>query len=114
MNADGRILGRLASEAALLLRGKTSPDFAPHRLPGQRVVITHTDGMRFTGRAKPLQKLYRRHSGRLGNLKEESLGHLMTRDSRMVLRHAVSGMLPKNRLRKRLMRNLILFKGPVR
>ena len=110
IDATDKILGRLASEIAFLLRGKNSPHFSPHRMSGQKIVVWHTDGLRVTGR-KMNQKLYRRHSGYLGNLKEEKLEHLMARDSRVVLRHAVLGMLPKNRLQKRLMKNLTLFKG---
>lgn len=110
IDASGKILGRLATEVALLLRGKNDPRFDPSRLADNRVVVSHTDRLRVTGK-KLDQKLYRRHSGYLGNLKEETLRNLMQRDSRLVLRHAVMGMLPKNKLRKRLIKNLILFRS---
>lgn len=110
LNADGKILGRFASEVAVLLRGKDSADFAPHRAAARKITVTNTDRMRATGR-KMSQKMYRTHSGYLGNLKEENLGDLMTRDSRVALRRAVAGMLPKNRLRKQFLKNLILIKG---
>lgn len=110
INAEGKILGRLASEVAMLLRGKDSPDFAPHRLPTRKITVLHTDAMRVTGR-KMKQKMYRTHSGYLGNLKEEKLMDMMARDSRLALRHAVTGMLPKNRLRRQFLRNLLLVKG---
>lgn len=110
INADGKILGRLASEVAVLLRGKDSADFALNRAAARKITVTHTDRMRVTGR-KMTQKMYRRHSGYPGNLKEENLGDLMARDSRAALRHAVAGMLPKNRLRKQFLKNLILVKG---
>lgn len=110
INAEGKVLGRLASEIAVILRGKDNPHFTPHILNPERVIVTHTDAIRVTGR-KPSQKLYRRHSGYLGNLKEETLDNLMRRDSRVALRHAVTGMLPKNRLRRKILTHLILFKG---
>lgn len=110
VNADGKILGRLASQIAVLLRGKDSADFTPHHAAARRVTVTNTDRMRVTGK-KMTQKMYRRHSGYLGNLKEEKLGDLMARDSRAALRRAVSGMLPKNRLRAQFLKNLILVKG---
>ena len=92
---------------------KFNPDFLPNRGSVNKVTVLHTDRMRVTGR-KMMQKMYRRHSGYLGNLKEERLGDLMARDSREVIRHAVAGMLPKNRLRKEFMKNLILMKGGVK
>ncbi len=110
INAEGKILGRLASEIAMILRGKNSPDFLPNRIGETTVTVLHTDRIRVTGR-KMTQKMYRRHSGYLGHLKEERLGDLMERDSREAIRHAVAGMLPKNRLRKDWMKNLILLKG---
>lgn len=110
IDASDKILGRLAVEAALLLRGKDAPDFDPGRAPHVRVTVVHTDRIRVTGK-KAGQKLYRRHSGYPGGLKEETYAHLFSRDSRAVLRQAVLGMLPKNRLRRRHMKNLILHKG---
>ena len=110
IDADGKILGRLATQIAMALRGKTAPDFMPNRIPEGKITVVHIDRMRVTGRKRE-QKMYRTHSGYLGNLKEERLGDRMARDSRAVLRHAVLGMLPKNRLRRAMMRNLILHKG---
>ena len=110
IDADGKILGRLAAHIAMALRGKNSPDFVPNRVPEEQITVVHTNRMRVTGR-KMLQKMYRTHSGYLGHLKEEKLGDRMARDSREALRHAVLGMLPKNRLRRVMMRNLILYKG---
>ena len=110
IDADGKILGRLATQIAMALRGKNSPDFLPNRTPEGKITVVHTDRMRVTGR-KMLQKMYRTHSGYLGHLREENLENRMARDSREALRHAVLGMLPKNRLRRVMMRNLILHKG---
>ena len=110
INAEGKILGRLATEVAMILRGKNNPDFLPNRGSTTKVTVLHTDGMRVSGR-KLTQKMYRTHSGYLGHLKEERLGDMMVRDSRSALRHAVTGMLPKNRLRREFLKNLILMKG---
>jgi len=110
IDAANKILGRLASEAALLLRGKNDPRFDPAHLSRNRIIIHNTDGVRVTGR-KTAQKLYRRHSGYPGGLKEESLIRLLRRDSRLAVRRAVMGMLPKNRLRRQVIKNLILFRG---
>lgn len=110
IDATNKILGRLAVEIALTLQGKTTPDFDPARLSGNKVMVYNIDRVRVTGK-KMLQKQYRHHSGYPGGLKEESLERVMTRDSRVALRHAVEGMLPKNRLRPRMMKNLTLYKG---
>ncbi len=112
IDASGKILGRLAGEIAMTLQGKTTADFDPARLSNNKIIVYNTDHIRVTGK-KPLQKLYRHHSGYPGGLKEESLERMMARDSRVALRHAVAGMLPKNRLRARMLKNLALHKkGP--
>lgn len=111
INAEGKILGRLATEVAVILRGKNKPDFLPNKISGNRVTVYNTDKIRATGK-KMEQKLYRRHSGYIGvGFKEEKMKDLMERDSRRVLRHAVMGMLPKNRSRAKIIKNLILHKG---
>lgn len=110
IDAANKILGRLATEVAVLLRGKNEPSFDPSKFGGNKVTIFNTDKIRVTGR-KLVQKLYRRHSGYHGGLKEEQLRDLLIRDSRIVLRKAVLGMLPKNKLRARFIKNLILLKG---
>ena len=112
VDASGKILGRLAGEIAMVLQGKTSPDFDPARLSGNKITVYNTDHIRVTGK-KLLQKLYRHHSGYPGGLKEESLERMLARDSRVAVRHAILGMLPKNRLRPRMLKNLLLFKGPI-
>lgn len=111
IDAAHKTLGRLATQIAILLRGKNNPRFDPAKLSGNKVYVSNTDKLHVTGR-KIGQKIYRHHSGYHGGLKEEKLGRVMVRDSRAVLRHAVMGMLPKNRLRSRVIRNLILVKGP--
>ena len=110
LDASGKVLGRLASEIAVLLRGKSDPRFLPRAPQGNGVVVYNIDGMKVTGK-KMAQKLYRRHSGYHGGLKEEQLERAFLRDSRWVLRHAVLGMLPKNKWRMRLIKNLKLHRG---
>lgn len=110
LDATNQILGRLASKIALLLRGKNSPHFDPARPSNNKVMIFNTDKISFSGK-KFTQKLYRRHSGYHGGLKEKNLADLMMKDSRLALRWAVNGMLPKNRSRQRFLKNLVLFKG---
>ncbi|KKT27224.1 MAG: 50S ribosomal protein L13 [Parcubacteria group bacterium GW2011_GWA2_43_9b] len=109
IDAKGKILGRLAVEAAVLLRGKNTANFLPRITPENIVKVINTDLMKFTGK-KLKQKTYYRHSGYPGGLKEETLEKLFVRDSREVLRLAVYGMLPKNRTRNKTIRNLKLFK----
>lgn len=110
IDAANKILGRLASEISALLRGKNDSRFQPSRLSGNKVAVFNTDKIKVSGR-KTEQKLYRRHSGYHGGLKEIKMKDLMRRDSRLVLRHAVGGMLPKNKLRDRLMKNLTLYRS---
>ena len=110
INATHRVLGRIASEVANILRGKNNPAFDPSRVGGDTVVVYHTDKLRATGR-KMTQKSYYHHSGFPGGIREEKLGHLMARDSRLVLKRAVMGMLPKNKLREKMIKQLILIKG---
>ncbi|MDP3710157.1 MAG: 50S ribosomal protein L13 [bacterium] len=109
IDATNKILGRLATEVAVLLRGKNAPSFDPAKLSGNKVVVCNTDKIKFSGK-KASQKLYRHHSGYHGGLKEEKLEDLVQRDSRLVLKYAVMGMLPKNRLRAKFIKNLILNK----
>lgn len=109
LDATNKILGRLATEVAVLLRGKNAPSFDPAKLSGNKVFIYNTDKIKFSGK-KTSQKLYRHHSGYHGGLKEEKLEDLVKRDSRLVLKYAVMGMLPKNRQRAKIIKNLILTK----
>lgn len=112
IDAANKILGRLATEVSLLLRGKNEPTFEPNKLGNNKIFVYNTDKLRVTGK-KISQKLYRRHSGFHGGLKEEALRSVMERDSRIALKHAIMGMLPKNKLRDRVMKNLVLIKGEV-
>lgn len=110
IDASNKIVGRLASEIARLLLGKQNPAARLNAVAGAEVAVTNTDKMRVSGN-KMKGKIYYRHSGYIGNLKAESFESLFRRDSREVLRRAVSGMLPKNKLRKERMKKLRLFRG---
>lgn len=109
IDAKNKTLGRLAVEIAIKLRGKDDPRFDPARLSENRVVVKNTDTIRVSGK-KLIQKTYKRHSGFHGGLKQEMLRDVLFRDSRLALRRAVMGMLPKNRLRARWINNLILLR----
>ena len=112
IDAKGKIFGRIASEIAMILTGKNSVLYRQNVVPSVAVKVYNTDALKISGR-KLLQKMYYRHSGRIGNLKEETLGNLMKRDSRRVVELAVFGMLPKNRLRKEHMKHISFYKGQV-
>jgi large subunit ribosomal protein L13 len=99
LSARGQVLGRIATQAADILRGKDSVYFTKHLLSGRPVVITHAKEVVVTGN-KMDNKIYYSHTGYIGNLKHETLRNRMERKPSDVLRHAISGMLPDNRLRK--------------
>jgi len=105
IDATNKILGRLASQIAVLLRGKHKPDFAPHKDIGDFVVVKNVDKIKFSGK-KMNQKIYYHHSGYLGGLKEISLEKLFKEKPDIVLKKAVFGMLPKNKLRAKQIKRL--------
>lgn len=105
IDATGKVLGRLAVEIAILLRGKHRPDFAPNKDAGASVVIVNVAKLKVTGK-KMEQKKYFRHSGYLGSSKETPLKTLFKKDPAQVLKKAVFGMLPKNRLRSAMIKRL--------
>ena len=111
LDASEHVLGRLATEAARLLRGKHRADFTPHLDTGDFVVVINADKLRVTG-DKMNDKLYYRHSGRPGSLRVESLEERMVKYPERVIRDAVWGMLPKNRLGRKLLRKLKVYRGP--
>jgi len=110
LDASEHVLGRLATEAARLLRGKHRADFTPHLDTGDFVVVINADKLRVTG-DKLADKLYYRHSGRPGSLRVESLEERMAKYPERVIRDAVWGMLPKNRLGRKLLRKLKVYRG---
>ncbi|MGB7375366.1 MAG: 50S ribosomal protein L13 [Rivularia sp. (in: cyanobacteria)] len=108
--ADQR-LGRLATEIAMILRGKNKPEYTPHMDAGDFVVVVNAEKVVVTGK-KSSQKLYRRHSGRPGGMKTETFEHLQGRIPERIIEKAVKGMLPKNNLGRQLFRKLKVYAGP--
>ncbi len=110
VDASGLPLGRLASEVAKLLRGKHKPTFAPHMDMGDYVVVVNAVQVAVTG-AKATDKKYFRHSGYPGGLTEQSFAELLEKHPERVIEKAVRGMLPKNRLGRRMIKKLKVFAG---
>lgn len=111
VDADGAILGRLASEIAVILRGKNKPIFAPHLDMGDHVIVINAEKVAVTGN-KEEDKLYFRHSGFPGGLREASLGRLRATYPQRIIENAVRGMLPKNRLGRQMYKKLKVYAGP--
>ncbi len=111
LDAEGRPLGRLASEAAQLLRGKYRPTFTPHLDNGDFVIIVNAAKVKVTGN-KMKQKIYYRHSGYPGGLKETVLARMLETHPERVMQQAIKGMLPHNRLSRQLLRHLKVYGGP--
>ena len=110
VDAADKVLGRLASVIAQRLRGKHKPEFAPHMDAGDFVVVVNAEKLQFTGR-KLDQKMYYRHSGWIGGLKETVLKDMMATKPEQVLIKAVKGMLPKNRLGRKMLKKLKVYTG---
>ncbi|MBA3390971.1 MAG: 50S ribosomal protein L13 [Rubrobacter sp.] len=111
IDADGQTLGRLASEISRLLRGKNKTRYTPHVDTGDFVVVVNAEKVVVTGR-KAEQKVYRRHSGYPGGLKETSYEQMLARKPTEVLRKAVHGMMPRTRLARKQFKKLKLYAGP--
>jgi len=111
MDASDKVLGRFATEVARLLRGKHKPEFTPFLDTGDFVVVVNADRVRMTGN-KLEDKKYYRHSGRPGSLKVETAKERMEKYPERVIQAAVWGMLPKNRLGRKLLRKLKVYSGP--
>lgn len=111
MDASDQVLGRLASEAARILRGKHKPEYTPYLDTGDFVVIVNADRVKLTG-SKLDEKKYYRHSGRPGSLKVETARERLEKYPERVIQAAVWGMLPKNRLGRKLLRKLKVYSGP--
>ena len=110
VDATGMHLGRLASQVAALLRGKNKPTFTPHVDTGDFVIVLNCDKVVLTGK-KLEQKVYRRHTGKPGGLKEVKYEKLMQERSDFAVMHAVKGMLPKNSLGRKMLTKLRVYKG---
>lgn len=109
-DAEEKPLGRLASEVAQLLRGKHRPTYSPHMDNGDFVVVVNAAKVKVTGN-KMQQKIYYRHTGYPGGLKETPLHRMLERHPDRVIKHAVKGMLPHNRLGRKLLRHLKVYGG---
>lgn len=110
IDAAGRPVGRLATEVALILRGKDTPSFKPYVLPEKKVIVKNVADAVLTGR-KAQNKPYWHFTGFPGGMRVTNAERVLSKDPTFALRHAVSGMLPKNRLRARMLKNLVLYKG---
>jgi large subunit ribosomal protein L13 len=110
VDADGKPLGRLASEVAKILRGKNKPTFTPHVDMGDHVIVLNAEKVLLTGN-KLDQKVYRHHSGWPGGLKEVAYRQLIAAKPEKVIELAVKGMLPKNSLGRAMFRKLKVYKG---
>ena len=111
VDADGATLGRLSTKVATLLRGKHKATFTPYLDTGDPVVIVNAAKIRVTGK-KLTDKVYVRHSGYPGGFRSETLEDLLKRRPTEVVRRAVRGMLPRNRLGEQMMRKLFVYAGP--
>ncbi|MCX5915182.1 MAG: 50S ribosomal protein L13 [Deltaproteobacteria bacterium] len=110
VDADGRILGRLATRVAILLRGKNKPIFAPHQDTGDFVVVINAKKVALTGK-KWKEKIYFHHSGYPGGLKEASAEKIRDKKPERLITMAVQGMLPKTKLGKKLIKKLKVYAG---
>ena len=110
VNAEGKTLGRLASEIAQVLRGKHKPIYTPHLDCGDYVIVVNAEKVRVTGR-KLDQKMYYRHTGYPGGIKSISLRNQLQKHPERVLQAAVRGMLPKNRLGRKMLKKLKVYAG---
>ena len=110
VDAAGQTVGRLATQVASVLRGKHKPDFTPHQAGGDFVIVVNAAKVVFTGN-KLDQKVYTRYTGYQGGLKTTTAREMLDKQPERVLEHAVWGMLPKNRLGRKLIRRLKVYAG---
>lgn len=111
IDAQGRVLGRMAGEIAKILRGKNKPIFTPNADAGDFVIVVNARGVRLTGR-KLEKKIYFRHTDYPGGIRERSAAKMLAEKPEDVIRLAVKGMLPKNRLSRKLVTKLKVYAGP--
>ena len=110
MDADGQTLGRLATKAASVLSGKLNPRYTPYLDMGDHVIVINAEKVRLTG-LKDQKKVYRRYTGYLGGLREESFTRLINRRPERVLEEAIKGMLPKTKLGRSMGTKLKVYRG---
>ncbi len=111
VDADGKTLGRLASEIASRLRGKHKPEYTPHVDTGDYIVVVNAEKIRVTGN-KLKDKMYHRYTGYIGNLKSTSLSKMLDEKPEQVLELAVKGMMPRGPLGRAMRKKLRVFAGP--
>jgi len=111
VDAQSKVLGRLATEIASLLRGKRKPTYSPHLDNGDHVVVINADKVVVTGR-KSQQKIYYHHTGYPGGLRSRTFAEQLVRKPEFILKHAVKGMLPHNRLGRQVLKKLHVYAGP--
>ncbi len=111
VDADGLILGRMAAKIATILMGKDKPTYTPHVDTGDFVIVVNAEKVRLTGR-KPAQKTYQRYSGYPGGQRVISFAEMMAKSPEKVVTLAVRRMLPKNRLARKMLKRLKVYRGP--
>ncbi len=111
VDAEGQTLGRLATQIADALRGKRKPEYTPHVDTGDFVIVVNAEKISVTGN-KMTEKMYRRHTGYPGGLRERTLAEMLEQRPEEVIRKAVRGMLPRNRLARRQITKLKVYAGP--
>lgn len=111
VDAEGKTLGRLASEVANVLRGKNKPTYTPHIDTGDYVIVVNAEKIQVTGK-KLDQKIYYHHSEYVGGMKEATLREMMQKKPEFVITHAVKGMLPRGPLGRQMLKKLHVYAGP--
>ncbi|MDD5823338.1 MAG: 50S ribosomal protein L13 [Firmicutes bacterium] len=111
IDAEGKTLGKLAAETASILRGKKKPIFTPHIDCGDYVIVINAEKVHVTGK-KESDKIYVRHTGYPGGLRETTLGEMRAKKPEEIIRHAVKGMMPKGRLGRQMYKKLKVYAGP--
>ena len=110
VDASDKIVGRLATKIATILRGKHKPSYTPHVDTGDFVIVVNAEKVKFTGN-KLDQKKYYKHTGYMGGIKETTAKDMLQKKPEEIIRHAVKGMLPKNRLGRKLLKKLKIYRG---
>lgn len=111
VDAEGKTLGRMATQIASIMRGKHKPTFTPYMDMGDNVIVVNAEKVQLTGR-KADQKVYYRHSGYPGGIKSMGFADMIKRKPEQVIIHAVKGMLPHNRLGRAILKHLKVYRGP--
>lgn len=111
IDAEGKTLGKVATEAASILRGKKKPIFTPHVDTGDYVIVINAEKVEVTGK-KRKEKIYKRHTGYPGGLREITFEKLLDKAPEEIIRHAVKGMMPNGRLGRQMFKKLKVYAGP--